>query len=267
MTTPLGHPDWAGTQQVHGFNRVLSYATPLAGNASATVDIPFVRPGYVINFRPQFVSTNGANPFTRVDARWMDSALSVDIGPMITWEVPTLVTTGYCPTLGQGPVRGQTLRFKMTNLDPAQSITPFCDMFEASHHIARDDWRMSDVFGTLAPPGFTLAPGAFPTENVLAEFVTTPSALTNYLLPLYAGQAWLSYQIVVPAGQVGELFISPYNNAAVRYFDTGAINGVTVIQNSVAVTLPRKPCFLQINHAGSLTTQYAVTLTTMEYAS
>lgn len=267
MTTPPGHVDWLGQALVHGINEIVSQSVnTVPGNSTLATTVTFSKPGYLIVVSAT-IPVAATNPFINVNLRWEDN-VPVSFESQ-DWQFPATSSGNSYIVSGVGPVSGQQLLLSFTNLDVAQTATVTYSLMETTHHIARHDWRNANNSrvppGTI--PGQTLALGANMSAGILTEFVGTPAALTNYLMPLYSGQVWLSYQIVVPAANVGELFISPYNNAGVRYFDTGSIAPSTVIQNAVAVTLPRKPCFLQVDHSGSTTTQYAVSVTAMEYAS
>lgn len=263
MTTP-GHPDWAGTPLTSGVNLVFSRDIPIAAGASISQYMQFVKPGYLVTINLSYSGVSGAVPFARVHWQWEDAnPANVDTGYQ-RWVLPVLPNGVYNPIIGSGPVRGAWLQVRADNLDGVQPVTLGISVYETTQHIARDDWRNANIFSEAIAPGFTPAPGSDMAFNILTSTITTVSANTLYMLPLYAGQAWLAASITVAAGATGQITIQPYDNSGTLY-TSPSISATTLIAPQ-PVTLPRKPCTLLFEaSAGNVT--FDMTLTAMEYAS
>lgn len=259
-----GRPDWVGTPLAHGANRIVTITQAVPASGQITPNVQFAKPGYMINLRPQYSGASGANPFCRVNWRWVDAnPATLDLGEQ-DWTVPVLPNSVYQPVLGRGLVGGPFAELDVTNLDTVQPISFIIDIWETTQHIARDDWRDSNPLGFQPAAGFTAAPGAQPSANVLASFTATRNAAINYILPLYAGQAWLDATIIPIAGATGTLQVQPYDQSALLY-NSGSVTGSTIFA-AQPVTMPRKPCLLSLFASGGNVT-FEITLTAMEYAS
>lgn len=259
-----GRPDWQGPPLTHGAQKIGSFTFAVAAGGTSAQVVQFSRNGYIVNVRPQYSGASGATPFCLVQWLWSDAnPKTIDLGEM-KWEVPVHASGVYSPVLGHGPVRGPFAVLSITNLDGAQPINFIVDVWETTEQIARDDWRDSEVNGFLAPPGFTAAPGSSPSRNKLASVITSLTANTTYLLPLYAGQAWLElFANPVGGGSVG-LTIQPVSGGG-NVYNTGNLAAATQV-NGQAITLPREPCTLNFQ-APATGSNFVLALVAMEYAS
>lgn len=259
-----GRPDWVGTPLSHGANKITTITLPVPASGLVTPNVQFAKPGYMVNLRPQYSGASGATPFCRVNWLWADAnPKTLDLGEQ-DWTIPVHPNGVYSPVLGRGLVGAGFAELDVTNLDAVRPITFIADIWETTQHIARDDWRDSNVFGFQPAAGFTGAPGTQPAANVLASFTNTFAVQTSYLLPLYAGQAWLDATIIPLAGAVGTLQVQPYDQSSLLY-NSGSVSGSTIFA-AQPVTMPRKPCLLSLFASGGNVT-FEITLTAMEYAS
>jgi hypothetical protein len=260
----FGMPDWAGTALTHGSNRIPGIVKAIAAGGSASSVIQFAKPGYYANIRPQYSGVSGNTPFCKVQWIWADAnPKTIDIGQQ-TWTVPLHNAGLYSPVLARGPVGGPYAQLNVTNLDPGQPITFFADLWESTQHIARDDWRDSDINGFNGAGGFTPAPPAQPSSNKLASFALSVFAATTYILPLYAGQAFLNAVFNPVAG--GSVFfqITDLITNAIIYQSAGTTTSAIIVQTPI--TLPRNPCALGLQ-APATGGSFNISLNTMEYAS
>lgn len=257
-----------GNPLLHGVDQITTYATSLAANSAIDLG-PFTlnKPGYLINIRPQYTGASGALPFILVRMRWTTGNLEIGYQE---WILPVLPNGNYCPIIGQGPIRAQKLLITINNLDPAQAVTPFFDIWESTHHIARDDWRTATVFGYIGPPGFNAPPGAnrFSTNELIAVTgqALAASASTNFLLPAYAGEVFLNFvagtgQLVNVTFQVPTILPSFAGGGAGIFSDTAGGGTFRLI-------FPRCPVLVGVaNPSSTAAIVWSMFISTQEYAS
>lgn len=267
-----GFPDFGGTNLVHRFAQVFTFSGPMTAGQSLYIgNPPVTKPGYVINFRPQYTAANGVNPFCKIRIRWYDPAQTVDIGMPVEFIIPVMANGVYQPFMGMGPCRGAVMSLHVDNLDTGQGITPFTDVWECTQDIARDDWRgPAGIFGVLSPPGLTYAPNSNIMENVVfaTNSLTIPAGGTaNYILPSYAGEARLNFNAGGAAGAQFNMEISqfPSTLGPLFLYSNTAPSGAQV--SNQIVTLPRQPCLLAFGNAGTQPVTFSGTMTTIEFAS
>lgn len=262
-----GSPDFSGTRLLHGTDTVIAAQT-VNLNAGQSITLPLAvvtRPGYIIQANPAF-SAASTMPFIELIIRWFDSTGTVQIGS-IDWIVSGSAT-GNNATFGQGPCRGGSFTLQIINRDTVNAASISLSVYETSHHITRDDWRASFFNGAF--PGYTSAPGANMPQDVLLKsaLINVPAASsTNYLLPLYSGQAFLTWVAGGGAGANINMSISEARaNSGPIYSQLSIPSGGSPVI-AVPVTLPRYPCILTAGNAGTVNTTLAITLTAQEYAS
>lgn len=260
----VDHPDWGGTALVHGVNILdTNHTILIPANSTVTASTyTMSKPGYLIQVQPSYQATSGATPFLTVQMNWYDPTVGFHFGEE-DWDV-YVGSAGSGPFItGHGVVKGAVLQIKMTNHDTAQPMVCVLDVAETTAHIAREDWR-ERVAGTI--PGFTMAPGEDLLHNEVAMIqLSLTASSTKYLLPIYAGQAWLSLLASPVSTGTGGLVIQPWDTGA-QLYDTGTLPASTSTINSAVITLPRKPCILTLfSPAGGF--NWNLGMVAQEYAS
>lgn len=252
-----------GTPLLHGLANRLNDTSGGSGTlsvpASSTI-FPFVggitKPGYLISISSA-INVAATVPFLGIQMIWKDTVTGLGTAEE-DWYIPA-TNSGLITIYGKGPVKGSQLSIGLQNLDPAQAQTVSVAFWETTHHIARDDWRS---LGSGAVPGFSPAGGGFPAANALCNFAFSTSSNVSRLLPLYAGQAFITS--VISGGTSPAIQITPIDPSL---FGNGAIYGSSSMSVTAApIALPRIPCLLTLVPGGSLAS-FAVALTIMEFAS
>ena len=254
-----------GAPLLHGYSDLLSVSPSIAPGGSYSVFIPCSKNGYSILLNQGYSGTPGATPFLQVQMRWWNLAETADIGTMANWYVPILDSGVYGPCLGGGPVRGPVMGLVLVNHDPAETVSAGLDVQETSLHIARDDIRQGNMFGSFAPNGFTMAPGADLGGLFLANCPVTTFAPgnTTYYLPLYAGAAWLCGE--------GALSGLTFTIQPAYPANSGPLFSATLPASQPwlqeQITMPRVPCTVTIHNSNATSTNGSFTIAAQEYVS
>lgn len=266
-----GRPDWSGTPLVHGFTSLFTFNQTIAasGSFNTGTPTPVDAPGYVIELGV-VASGVSTNPLCTVTVDWFDLTGTVIVAESVWTIVGT--TAGSWLVFGQGPVRGPFCRVTLVNGDTANTMTVRVRMLTCTHHISRDDWRSGPTASVV--PGFTFTDGQNMPANILGDWHTTFAAGTfTQLLPLYAGQAFLSFVSQSTPAAGGQLIINVQPVPAVShgiafdYTNTAVpVNpGVAVVAQ--IVTLPREQCQIQFVNNGTQSVTFNGMLIAQEYAS
>jgi hypothetical protein len=234
-----------------------AFTVPAAG--SQFPEFTLSRPGYLIVAQVE-TAADATSPFLWTEAEWHNPAASIKIAQE-NWYIPA-VSAGTFLTYGKGPVKGATLILGLKNTDPAQAMTVTLSLYQTTHHIARDDWR-SDSLGNV--PGYTAAT-CDALGLILADIAQDIGAGDSqaWLLPLYAGQAYLSW--TNSASQDATLTVTVQHPVLGAIPIWSATSGAAA-GGPVQITLPRCPCTLTIKNSGTETSAFAAGVTAQEYAS
>lgn len=194
-------------------------------------------------------------PFADIDLVWTDTGGSNTVAEE-KWVLAAGSAANYIYT-GTGPTKGNKLSFKITNLDPAQTLTATVTFLVNSRIYRRDRWVANTI---VAVPTFTNG-GGDPRREILFDLdaVNVNAGITiTRLLPVFHGDVlfyWDSLGVAlansnaslapVPTGTVG--------TAALWSGETA--NGVGQGQ-AVVLRLPRAPALFKYTNSGTV----AVTL-------
>lgn len=261
-----GHPDFSGTALVHQSNTLLGPNLTFTVGPGADVlhQVDIFRPGYL--FAINITCPVGtAVPFADVQFLWQDPTTAVNLD-FQDWVIPA-TQSGKYPITAQGPVRGPHLDIFVNNLDSVQTMTVTMTLLDTTHAIARDDWRALPG-GVI--PGFARPPIDKMWYNQLFGSTTLnlPATSTNnFLLPLYAGQAWFTWSANGVAGSDIAINVINATGAAASFYSYPQTAATGQIIAPFPITLPRYPCILSLINAGTAATTFAGSLVAQEYAS
>lgn len=255
---------------LHGWNSLGVDSITIGPNGTVTQNFTPTEPGYQISLSAQYTTTisptAGAVPFVTVIATWLDNVTGITISQE-SWDIYIGQNAEPFIHFAKGPVQGPQLQLTFFNQDSAFTCMVTYEVSQTTHHIARDDWRSGVTPNN--PPGNIyepMAPGANMTKNVLADFnVTTSLAELNYMLPLYAGQAFLGMELQPSGSGTYQVEIIAWNGTGNLYQSPVLVSATSLIISNTPITLPRKPCEILAFGTNSFTLN--LTLTVMEYAS
>jgi hypothetical protein len=261
-----GHPDWGGVQLLHGVEVVSPptvYTVP--GGSDVTPTFQLNRPGYQLTFTT-VMSVSATVPFVTVRVDYFDPTftdfidgehwiLLCDNGNNITYS-------------GRGPVRGGGLRVTITNLDATHTATVTMTVSQTTHHIARDDFRVSNVNANPVIPVYALWPDSYPQIGLIGAGTASvnPGATLKFIDFLYSGDTQHTYngggtsltlQLRLPDAL-------PASLGGNQIIWSDALTSSLISHRFI---LPRCPVMVTVNNSGASaeTVNYSAML--LEYAS
>lgn len=261
-------PDYVGTTVLHhGKYQILnSGAQVIAPGATYnTGDQPVTKPGFWAFFTA-IMAAAASNPFALIELTWKDAATG-NILDIEQWVAPA-GTPATIRTNGRGPVTGDQVLVKVTNLDAVQNMTIHLNLYEATHAIGRHDWRSQiNANWTSISINTQVAPCAVISGVLFQGNPSIPANTTEkYQLGLYAGQVWYqesdagTANLVVSVAPTQKLETA--SALANVYAFTGAAAGVHGM-----FTLPRQPCLLSVNNPNAAAVVCNLNIGILEYAS
>lgn len=263
-----------GTPFLHGQGIAYNNAAyVLAAGATQTITVTLKRPGYRISFQPG-CNAASTNPTFKMQVQWWDATNSIFLDEQVyvfPGEQNTNLIIG-----GSGPTVGPTLRIVLTNNDTVNPISfgsnPGITVAEVSHHIARHDFRYTYTQSGIVIPTWFTPTGAAAELGKLVDGSFTINAGTSslYLLPFYAGQAFITAQ---GNGAVNSnLFVTIQSlsgngvpGAGWIFYDNPVAAGFSLV--SEAITMPRTPCQLKLSNTGTAPATLSLAINVMEFVS
>ena len=255
-----------GVPILHGFSSFSAPQQSIPANSSVTLNSPtggFTAPSYFIQLAPVTTTNVGVtNPFIQVTMKWCIDSGYTTIIAREDWIIPVGQVAAFVATFGKGPVKGPYLQIVFANLDPSVSMTLNWALAQSSHPIARDDWRGNgaSIFGVPA------ANGVLAFGNILAAFnsVSIPGSASNqYILPLYAGAAWLTANSSL--ANINISVQSTIHNAIVH--QEISVPLTTASAQEQLVMLPREVCYLNVKNTNAGANLFTCAIIAQEYAS
>jgi hypothetical protein len=238
--------------------------------AASTFDVPELntfKPGYFAAIDVVFPS-NATVPFVRFRLSWRDMLNNVIM--VDHWTVAGGTTSASTVYQCKGPVKGPKLVILIDNYDPAQNATVTIWWTETTHHINRDDWRSQDFFQNVPANSYAEQVATCdPPANILGNNTAILPAATDgtaWLLPLYAGAAWLT-TVASQNFQVAITAVDPSVNALGMVVFTQSL--INTQLPSQLVVLPRCACALSVLNTSSPSASltFSWSLAPLEYAS
>lgn len=264
-----------GTPLLHGIDYVEGpIATVLVGAASsASVTIPFLKPGYVISVSALVANSLSTIPFMTADMHWTDSTGAAFFG-RVKYCFP-MTQSGTFTVGGSGPVRGPFGILTFTNHDPTYGATVTVSVIETTQHIARDDWRgplegdpslvgVIPIYngGTNFAPTGDVARATFANIN---SGVIPNNTTDTFLLPLYTGDVGFTFSAT--AG-LNITIRPPTQLANVEGIGDEAMYNATNVTNvAIGELMPRVTCVFTVNNTSGGNVNFSIQSTILEYTS
>lgn len=220
------------------------------GGTSIPTILTFGQPGYEI-FIQLSIPAGATIPFADVDLTWSDAGGANTVGEE-KWILAAGSAASYTYT-GTGPTKGSRLSFKITNLDPAQTLTATVSFLVNSRIYRRDRWIPNTI---QVVPTFTNA-GGDPRREVLAliDALSVGNGVTiTRLLPAYHGDVLLYWDSLGVALANSNASLTPVPSGvfgAAALWSGETANGVGQGQ-AVLLRLPRSPTVFKYTNSGTV---------------
>jgi len=254
-----------GTPLLHGAKQVFNLSNQViaASGTFTQSNIPFTKPGYVINIRAQMSAVGSVQPSVKCDLTWSVGAISNGATAEEWWFVPAGGSSTK-RTSGRGPTKGDTLQLVLTNGDAVNSVTISVVIYETTHHMSRDDLRSDGGVGAATGSAVTADHNALNLGNDSFSVPGSSTAFRN--LPLYAGQAniWIN-QNVAAGSQVNIVPVSMFGPAAAN--PIASLDWTAGPHQLVGLVLPRAWCQLQAVNNAAGAQIFTFGITALEFAS
>lgn len=204
------------------------------------------------------VDAGSATPFALVTFTWIDSASDIAI-QITSWVVgagsgsPNGSLGPQCYSAGSGPVRADTLKVSIRNLDPSYAMTAGLVLGQNSRFTTRDDIRT--INGLSNVPGYSLGYNDITVGILTYTDPTIGAGNTIYrLLPLYSGEVQIQAQAA--SSESCDVTVSPIDPGLTH---TGNVYNFSLNAGAnlnTTVILPHTHCQVAIKNTGSASASF-----------
>ena len=263
----------AGVPLLHGYQLVTNNTTWTAGAAGSYFSGVYTLPSPAYQFAIQVTisSASATIPFPRIGLSFFTAASSGVKVDEVDFYIPA-TSSGTYWIYGAGPAITPYVQVGVNNPDPTYTLSGQYVLGSSTLQRNRHDWR-SAPGGTV--PGFTLAPVSRPQGLVQAASGASAVSVgagdsVSYLLPVYAGQVYLTAALsVTPNPAAAYDIASPSGLLASGTITTfWELSSTAALLTSEPIALPRAPCVLTFtNNNGASAIGYLWSVTALEYAS